>query len=240
MEDRPRPAHLQAWVSSGPQQADPRGREPADMTTDMTTDTTPAFHIVLESHRPDRAAPPSRFLGVAPVPLGALAAGQVRVHNDFIQLTAVMADLMEKDPGLPMPSYEIGEPLWGGAVGTVVESNADNLPVGTVVLHMQGWRTHATGDAGTFWPVPVETLPRAEYALNQGVTAYHGAVDVARVTENDTVFVSGAAGGVGSLAGQLSTAIRAKRVLRRAGTQQKVDYLVNELGFDAAFNYRDG
>ena len=212
------------------------------MTTDATpaTDTTVAFDVVLESHRPDRAVPPSRFLGVAAVPLGGLAAGQVRVRNDFLQLTAVMADLMEKDPGLPMPSYKIGEPLWGGAVGTVVESNADSLPVGTVVLHMQGWRTHATGDAGTFWPVAVETLPGAEYVLNQGVTAYHGVVDVARVTENDTVFVSGAAGGVGSLAGQVAKAIGAKRVIGSAGTQEKVDYLINELGFDAAFNYRDG
>ncbi|GAA1116567.1 zinc-binding dehydrogenase [Arthrobacter flavus] len=105
---------------------------------------------------------------------------------------------------------------------------------------MNGWREELTGPANTFYPVPVEVLPGAEYVLNQGVTAYHGMVDIAEVGEGDVVFVTGAAGGVGSLAGQIAKARGAKTVIGSAGSAEKVKYLVEELGFDAGINYRDG
>jgi NADPH-dependent curcumin reductase CurA len=195
--------------------------------------------VFLTQHRSGYGSPPSDCLGVRQLNRPALKAGQVRVRNDFMQLTAVMADLMTENPGLPMPSYAIGEPLWAGAVGTVVES-ASNMPVGTVVQHMNGWREEFTGPASLLYPVPSEGLPGAEYVLNQGVTAYHGMVDVAAVREGDVVFVSGAAGGVGSLAGQIAKAVGAKTVIGSAGSAEKIKYLTEELGFDAGINYRDG
>lgn len=155
-----------------------------------------------------------------------------------MQVTAVMADLMHETPGLPMPAYPVGEPLWGGAVGTVTESTTD-LPVGTVVQHMKGWQEETMDQASAFYPVPVEYLPGREYVLNQGVTAYHGIVDIAEVREGDVVFVSGAAGGVGSLAGQIAKARGAAKVIGSAGSAEKVRYLVEELGFDAGINYKD-
>ena len=205
------------------------------MSTPIPHPTT--NEIVLTTYRTGHSVAPSSCLSIRQIASPALAAGEVRVRNDFMQVTAVMADLMTERPGLPMPPYELETPLWGGATGTVVESASD-LSVGTVVTHMSGWRDETVGAADTFWPVPVEVLPGAEYVLNQGVTAYHGIVDVAQVKPGDVVFVSGAAGGVGSLAGQIAKASGAAHVIGSAGADEKVAYLVEELGFDSAINYR--
>jgi NADPH-dependent curcumin reductase CurA len=205
----------------------------------MTTNAPPrtTAEIVLARHRDDRGDAPSSCVALREVPVRPLADGEVRVRTDSMQVTAVMADLMSLAPGLPMPAYEIDRPLWGGATGTVVESASD-MPVGTVVTHMSGWREEVVGSAGSFWPVPVDRLPSAEHVLNQGVTAYHGMVDVARVGEGDVVFVTGAAGGVGSLAGQIARARGASVVIGSTGSAAKAAWLVDELGFDAAIDHR--
>lgn len=166
--------------------------------------------------------------------------GEVLVRNDYMQVTAVMADLMEEDPDLPMPPFTPGEPLWGGAVGTVLESRNENFKAGDQVSTMNGWKTHFVSGGEGLWTLAEGMFPEAYYTLCQGPTAYHGMVDIAGVREGDVVFVSGAAGGVGSLAGQIAKAKGAKRVIGSAGSQEKVDYLIHELGFDAAFNYKDG
>lgn len=200
--------------------------------------TTPR-EIVLASYRTGSGSLPSTCVRLQNQDQTPLKPGQVRVRNEFMQLTAVMADLMRETPGLPMPAYPLGEPLWGGAVGTVIESTSEDLAVGTVVQHTLGWREEATDVASAFHPVPMEYLPGREYVLNQGVTAYHGMVDVAGVRERDVVFVSGAAGGVGSLAGQIAKARGAVKVIGSAGSAEKIRYLVEELGFDAGINYKD-
>ncbi|WP_052091460.1 zinc-binding dehydrogenase [Modestobacter caceresii] len=95
--------------------------------------------------------------------------------------------------------------------------------------------------AGPYEAFPVDPrLPEPYFAINQGVTAHHGMVDIARVREGDVVFVSGAAGGVGSLAGQVAKALGASRVIGSAGSAAKCIYLTEVLGYDAAINYRDG
>ncbi|OUE24258.1 MDR family NADP-dependent oxidoreductase [Clavibacter michiganensis] len=203
-----------------------------------TTPTRTTAQVVLAHHRDGVRDAPSASLAVRAVAVPPLADGEIRVRNDSMQLTAVMADLMRADPGLPMPPYALEEPLWGGAVGTVVESRAE-MPVGTVVTHMSGWREEVVGIASAFRPVDVDRLPSAEHVLNQGVTAYHGMVDVARVGPGDVVFVTGAAGGVGSLAGQIARARGAGAVIGSTGSAEKAAYLVDELGFDAAIVHRD-
>ncbi|WP_163513723.1 MDR family NADP-dependent oxidoreductase [Fodinicola acaciae] len=166
-------------------------------------------------------------------------AGDVRVRTTYLQIPAVTADLMRADPGLPMPGFRIGEPIWGPGVGMVVESRDERLPVGTSVLHRKGWQDEVVVTADEVYPVH-PSLPEPYFALNQGVTAYHGMVDIAEIRAGDVVFVSGAAGGVGSLAGQIARNLGAATVIGSAGSAQKVRYLVEELGFDAAINYRDG
>ncbi|MDB1089563.1 NADP-dependent oxidoreductase [Streptomyces sp. ACA25] len=165
---------------------------------------------------------------------------EVVVRNEYLQVSAVMQDLMKPDPDLPMPPYTPGQRLWGSAVGTVVSSNSPDLSVGDTVAHADGWGEYSVAAASEFGKLPDGLFPDPKHFLTQGPTAYHGMVDIAEVTEGDVVYVSGAAGGVGSLAGQIAKCRGAKLVIGSAGSPAKVDYLVQELGYDAAFDYHDG
>jgi NADPH-dependent curcumin reductase CurA len=195
--------------------------------------------VVLRAHRTDLAQPPSALLEVVTLPPQDPAAGQVRVQNLFQQVIAANGDLMFETSQIPAPVFRVGEPIYGSAIGRVVESRADDLPVGTVVLHMSGWREDSILAPGEAFPVPDDVFPGPEYLLNQGVPAYHGIVDVAAVGEGDVVLVSGAAGGVGSMAAQIAKARGAASVIGIAGGPEKAHYLVDGLGLDAAIDHHN-
>lgn len=143
-----------------------------------------------------------------------------------------------------VPPFAIGKPLDGGAVGEVVASRASGFAAGDFVLHGLGWREYTV--LGADRATKVEELPGVPLSAYLGVlgmpalTAYVGLLDIAGFQEGDAVFVSGAAGAVGGLVGQIARLRGASRVVGSAGSAEKVAYLVDELGFDAAFNYRDG
>jgi NADPH-dependent curcumin reductase CurA len=198
---------------------------------------TTTQRVVLYRHRTG-TEPVVDLVAVEETEVPAPGRGQSLIHSTHLQLAAVMADLMRADPGLPMPGYALGTPLWGAAVGVVVEAGEGGLPVGTMVAHRKGWQEYVVAGPGEAYPLD-PSLPAPYYALNQGVTAYHGMVDIAQVGAGDVVFVSGAAGGVGSLAGQIAKARGAKKVIGSAGSAAKLAYLTDTLGFDAAFNYHD-
>jgi hypothetical protein len=142
-----------------------------------------------------------------------------------------------------VPPFEVGRALEGGAVGEVVESGSPDFAVGDVVLHGLGWRSHAIVPARHATKIDLSLAPAGAYlgVLGMpGLTAYAGLVEVAGLREGDTVFVSGAAGAVGSLVGQIARLKGAKRVIGSAGSAAKVAHLVNDLGFDSAFCYKDG
>jgi len=142
-----------------------------------------------------------------------------------------------------IPPFALGEPLDGGAVGEVVASESEDLAVGETVQRQLGWREHAVLDARHARRIDTSDVPASAYlgVLGMpGMTAYAGLVRIAEVKEGDTVFVSGAAGAVGSLAGQIARNLGASRVIGSAGSQEKIAYVVDELGFDAAFDYHDG
>ncbi|MFB8272861.1 MULTISPECIES: zinc-binding dehydrogenase [unclassified Streptomyces] len=166
--------------------------------------------------------------------------GEVVVRTDHLSLAAAYADLMKADCKLPLPPWKVGDRLGGGAVGTVVRSNSPDLAVGDVVQGMSGWCEYSVGPAQGYFKLPVGAFPSPVYFLSQGPTAYYGMAEIAKAGKDDVVFVSGAAGGVGSLAGQIAKCRGAARVIGSAGSKAKVDYLVDELGFDAAFDYHDG
>jgi NADPH-dependent curcumin reductase CurA len=195
--------------------------------------------VVLRAHRTDLAQPPSAVLDVVTLPAPEPGAGQVRVRNLFQQVIAASGDLMFATTRIPVPVFRVGEPISGPAIGTVVESRADDLPVGTVVWHMSGWREESVLGSGEAFPVPAGVFPGPEYLLNQGVPAYRGVVDVASVGEGDVVLVSGAAGGVGSMAAQIAKARGAASVIGIAGGPGKARYLVDELGLDAAIDHQN-
>ncbi|MEV0012802.1 NADP-dependent oxidoreductase [Streptomyces sp. NPDC047973] len=172
--------------------------------------------------------------------LSAPAEGEVVVRNDWMTLGSVARDQMNPDTKLPIPVFQPGVAMWGRTVGTVVASNSDSLAVGDLVEHFSGWRDYAVGDAHGFFRRDRSLLPGPEYFLSQGPTAWHGMVGTAAVAEGDTVFVSGATNGVGALAGQIAKLRGAKRVIGSTGSKEKIDFLVEELGFDAAFDYHEG
>lgn len=207
----------------------------------MTTEAVPSStrEVRLASRPTGAKATPDNF-SIAEVPLAEPGPGEVVVRNEWLCVGAVGRDLMDEHTALPIPTYRIGERIWARAVGTVVRSNSPDLATGDLVEHFAGASEYSVGPAQAFFKRDRAVLPDSRYFLSQGVTAWHGVVDTAHVGENDVVFVSGAAGGVGSLAGQVAKLQGAKKVIGSTGSQAKVDYLINELGYDAAFNYRDG
>ena len=168
--------------------------------------------------------------------------GQILVRNLVMSVDPAMRGRMN-DAKSYAPPFKVGEVMGGGAVGEVVESNVDDVKPGDHVLHQAGWRTHAVLDAGRYVKVDASVAPLSTYlgVLGMpGLTAYAGLLESAEFKPGDTVFVSGAAGAVGSLVGQLAKLKGAKRVIGSAGSAEKVRHLIDDLGFDAAFNYKDG
>lgn len=175
-------------------------------------------------------------LRVVEVPLPRPRAGQVLVRNRTMSVTAVMRSLMDGEIGLPMPSYEVGQALWGPVVGEVIDTGdtGDNaVRAGALVVHNQGWREYAAVDVAAVRPVDLDALPDVAAHLSQGVTAWLGVVRAGQVRPGDTVFVTGASGGVGSLAGQLARTRGATRVIGSTGSPAKAEYLRDQLGYDA-------
>ncbi|WP_409467046.1 NADP-dependent oxidoreductase [Amycolatopsis sp. GA6-003] len=168
--------------------------------------------------------------------------GQILVRNLVMSVDPAMRGRMN-DVKSYSPPFVVGEAMQGGAVGEVIESTVDDFAVGDHVLHQAGWRTHAVLDAKRAVKVDDSVAPLSTYlgVLGMpGLTAYAGLLVSAEFKPGDTVFVSGAAGAVGSLVGQLARLKGAKRVIGSAGSAEKVRHLTEDLGFDAAFNYKDG
>jgi NADPH-dependent curcumin reductase CurA len=141
-----------------------------------------------------------------------------------------------------VPPFALDAPLDGGAVGEVVAAGDERFSEGQMVVHQLGWREFAVVPAEQARPVDTELAPASAYlgVLGMpGLTAYVGLLDIAQLRDGETVFVSAAAGAVGSVAGQVAK-LHGCRTVGSAGSEEKVAFLKEELGFDAAFNYRDG
>jgi NADPH-dependent curcumin reductase CurA len=168
--------------------------------------------------------------------------GQVLVRNTHLSVDPYMRGRMSAAKSYVAP-FELGEVMQGGAVGEVVASNAEGFAVGDHVLHFLGWREYAAVDERHAVKVDAGAAPLSAYlgVLGMtGLTAYAGLLRTAAFKEGDAVFVSGAAGAVGSQVGQLAKLKGASRVVGSAGSDEKVRLLVEEYGFDAAFNYKAG
>ena len=169
-----------------------------------------------------------------------LSDGQVRVRNLFMSVDPYMRPRMN-DVKSYQPPFQLGQPLDGGAVGTVIETRSPDLAEGDLILHALGWRDEAVLPARHAQKLPlIEGLSPSAFLGVLGMTAltaYVGLFDMAAMQEGDVVFVSGAAGAVGSMAGQFAKLNDASLVIGSAGSDDKVRWL-REIGFDAAFNYR--
>lgn len=172
---------------------------------------------------------------VAETPLPVPGTGEVLVRNRFFHVFAALRTLLGGGvAGAPFPPLRPGDTLFGAAIGEVVTAPADGGPrPGDLVSHRMGWREYAVVPAADCAPLG-DTLPDPVAHLAQGQTAYGALTRGARVRAADTVFVSGGAGSVGSLAGQIARLLGAGRVIGSTGSREKAGRMVAELGYDAA------
>jgi len=170
--------------------------------------------------------------------------GEVLIRNTWMSVDPAMRPRMDDTPSYA-PPYALGAPMEGAALGEVVASGVHELEPGSVVVHWLGWREYAlvnSRHARAIRRVDLQLAPPEAHLSvlgHTGFTAWLGLFEIARLKPADVVFVSGAAGAVGSLAGQMAK-IHGLRVIGSAGSPEKVSHLLDDLGFDAAFNYRDG
>lgn len=198
---------------------------------------TPSREIHLAA-RPHGVPQPTDF-ALAEVDVPDPADGQVLIRNAYISVDPYMRARMN-DAKSYVPPFALGEPLTGGAVGQVVASRNGRVEEGSWVVHNLGWRELALADGKGLLAIDHAIAP-VSTALGvlgmPGLTAYVGLLDVGRAKDGETVFVSGAAGAVGSAVGQIAKQ-RGCRVIGSAGSPEKVAWL-HELGFDEAFDYRE-
>jgi NADPH-dependent curcumin reductase CurA len=190
--------------------------------------------------RPPGMPTPEDFQ-VVETELGYPGPGEVLVRNLFLSVDPYMRGRMRDRKSYVAP-YGLGATMTGGAVGQVLESHVPDLLPGDHVLSNFGWREAFCCAAGEVTPLGDLQAPPSAYLGVMGMpgmTAYTGLFGAASLEDGETVFVSGAAGAVGSIAGQIAK-IKGCRVVGTAGSAEKVRYLVDELGFDHAFDYHDG
>lgn len=168
--------------------------------------------------------------------------GQALVHSRFISIDPTIRTWMDDAPGY-LPPIGIGEVVRAGGIGEIVRSNSDRYVPGQLVFGLTGWQDYTLADEAS---APMQVLPDGidpTAALSvfgtTGMTAYFGLLEVGRVQDGDTVVVSGAAGATGSVVGQIARIKGAGRVVGIAGSAEKCAWLVDELGFDAAVNYKE-
>lgn len=198
---------------------------------------TRSFTAVRQVRRP-QGEPRKEDFSFVTEPLTSPGDGQVLVENIYLSVDPYMRELMHSG------GWAKGAALEGRTLGRVTESNVDTLPVGTIVLHRHGWCTHAVlTEADVRVITPVDGVPLSAFVGILGVTgltAYVGLTRIAQLQPGEDLFVSAAAGAVGSAAGQIARLLGAGRIVGSAGTAAKVEYLTTRLGFDAAFDYHDG
>ena len=177
---------------------------------------------------------------LAQTELGPLPDQQVLVRNLFMSVDPYMRGRMNAGKSY-VPAFELGKPLDGGAVGEVIESRAKEFKPGDAVTSNFGWREYFMAAPKELHPVSREVQPLSIYLGTlgmTGMTAWAG-LNLVEVKAGDIIFISGAAGAVGNVAGQLAK-LRGCRIIGSTGSAEKVQFLREECGFDAVFNYKAG
>jgi hypothetical protein len=167
-------------------------------------------------------------------------AGELLVRVTYLSVDPYMRGRMRDSDSYAEP-WDVGDVLEGGVVGEVVESDHEQYEQGDLVTGGGTWSEYSVLDAEDVAPVDPSVADPAAYLGVLGMpgrTAYFGLLDVGEPTPGDTVVVSGAAGAVGSVAGQIAT-LNGCRVIGFTGSDEKARWLTDDLGFDAAVNYAD-
>lgn len=194
--------------------------------------------IILAS-RPTEKAMLSNFQMISQ-PLNQPKTGEVLCKTLFISVDPYMRNRMDERPSY-IESFQLHEPITGGVIGEVTESNSPTFQVGDFVLGFSAWGDYFTASANELEKIslPKQFLSLALGILGMpGMTAYFGLLDIGKPKSGETLVVTAAAGAVGSVVGQIGK-IKGCQVIGIAGTEEKGHYTKQELGFDEALNYKD-
>jgi hypothetical protein len=183
--------------------------------------------------------PSARDFELASVPIPVPGPGEVLVRNLYMSVDPYMRGRMMEQPSYVAP-FPLGHPLDGGCVGQIVTSKSSQFEVGDYVLGRKGWREYYVSDGAELTKIDPTLAPPQAYlgVLGMpGLTAYVGLLDIGRPQPGNTVFVSAAAGAVGSVVCQIAR-LKGCHVIGSAGSAAKVGWLQEVAGVDAAFNYK--
>lgn len=175
-------------------------------------------------------------------PIRDLTDGEVLVRTLYLSLDPTNRIWMS-DQDQYMPPVQIGDTMRGGSLGIVERSRSDRFKQGDVVnTGLGGWSSHVIANGAMLMPAPqLPGVPLTAYMSvlgATGLTAWFGLCDIGKPQPGETVVVSAAAGAVGSIVGQIAK-LKGARVIGIAGGKAKCDWLVNDLGFDGAIDYKN-
>ena len=184
--------------------------------------------------------PKESDFGLVESPVSEPSDGQLLVRTIFLSVDPYMRGRMNNNRGSYASPVENGQVMTGGIVGEVVKSKNPSFKKGEIVQGNLGWQEYGISNGEELVKVNPDIAPIST-ALGilgmPGLTAYFGLFDICQPKAEETVLVSGAAGAVGSIVGQLAK-IEGCRAVGIAGTDKKINYLLEDLRFDAAFNYK--
>jgi NADPH-dependent curcumin reductase CurA len=191
-------------------------------------------------HQRPKSTTTDNDVKIRSVEFDGLADGQLLIKNEYFSLDPAIRGWMSDEPSY-MPPIALGDVIRSSTVGTVVESSHPDFEVGDIVYGLNGWEEYSVSNGYFLTKVPSDNQFPLHYYLSVfgavGLTAYFGINDTADLKAGDTLLMSAAAGAVGSLGGQLAKNMGC-RVVGLAGTDEKCQWLKDDLGFDAVINYK--
>jgi NADPH-dependent curcumin reductase CurA len=193
---------------------------------------------ILFKSRPVGWVDPSNF-EIVENEVGKPGDGEVLIRNLYLSVDPYMRGRM-RDTKSYVPGFTLGEPLQGGGVGEVIQSDSADIPVGAYVTGMLGWEEYTVAPVAGLTVVSPETARLSSYLGALGMpsmTAWVGMTTIGKPKAGETVVVSAASGAVGQVVGQIAK-LKGCRVVGTVGSQEKLDYIVGDLGFDVGINYR--
>lgn len=176
---------------------------------------------------------------VSQIPVGEPNEGEVLLRTIYISVDPYLRGRMSDTKSYVAP-FELDAPITSAVIGQVIDSKSDHFTKNDLVLGHLPWQEYVVANETSIQKVDHQIAPASAYLSilgMTGLTAYFGLLDIGQPKEGETVVVSGAAGAVGSIVGQIAK-IKGAHVVGIAGSDEKIDYLLNELKFDAAINYK--
>lgn len=173
------------------------------------------------------------------VPIGTPSHGEVLIRTVYVSVDPYLRGRMQ-DAKSYIPPFKLNEVITSGIIGQIVESKSEHFAKGDLVIGTLGWQEYSVVNEREIRKIDRNLSPitvNLSIIGMTGLTAYFGLLDIGQPKAGETIVVSGAAGAVGSTVGQIAK-IKGARAVGIAGTEEKCHYLINDLGFDAAINYK--